>query len=145
MTAQPTDPAELARQGETDALKARLDAGLSVDQQDDKGNTFLMLAAYHGRPATVAMLLQAGASVDLRNAKGQTPLGGVAFKGHADIAALLLDAGADPLADQGGSTPVDYATMFGRQEILALLRSRRGAAARPTRWFSRLIGWMRRG
>jgi len=114
-----------------------------VDLQDAKGNTLLMLASYHGHAATVAMLLKAGATVDLRNAKGQTPLGGVAFKGYADIATLLLDAGADPLADQGGSTPVDYATMFGRHEILTLLRERRGAAAQPTRWFSKLIGWMR--
>lgn len=144
MTTHPTDPADLARQGETAALAARLATGLPVDQQDDKGNTFLMLAAYHGKADTVAMLLKAGASVDLRNAKGQTPLGGVAFKGYADIATLLLDAGADPLADQGGSTPADYATMFGRHEILALLRERRGPAARPTRWYSKLIGWFRR-
>lgn len=145
MTTQPTDPADLARDGQTGALQARLDAGLPVDQQDEKGNTFLMLAAYHGRADTVAMLLKAGASVDLRNAKGQTPLGGVAFKGFTDIATLLLDAGADPVADQGGSTPADFATMFGRHEILALLRERQATAARPTRWFSRLIGWMRRG
>ncbi|NBR42656.1 MAG: ankyrin repeat domain-containing protein [Verrucomicrobia bacterium] len=91
----------------------------------------------------VKLLLKSGATVDLRNEKGQTPLGGVAFKGYAEIATLLLDAGADPLADQGGQTPVDYATMFGRQEILVLLRERRGAAAKPTRWFSKLIGWMR--
>ncbi|NBV53093.1 MAG: ankyrin repeat domain-containing protein, partial [Verrucomicrobia bacterium] len=108
-----------------------------------KGNTLLMLASYHGKAEAVAMLLTARATVDLRNAKGQTPLGGVAFKGYADIATLLLDAGADPLADQGGQTPVDYATMFGRQEILVLLRARRGAAAKPTRWFSKLIGWFR--
>jgi ankyrin repeat protein len=133
----------LARQGKSAELSTLLQQGLGVDLQDAKGNTLLMLASYHGHAATVAMLLKAGATVDRRNAKGQTPLGGVAFKGYADIATLLLDAGADPLADQGGSTPVDYATMFGRQEILTLLRERRGAAAQPTRWFSKLIGWMR--
>jgi ankyrin repeat protein len=102
-----------------------------------------MLASYHGKTEVVKLLLKSGATVDLRNDKGQTPLGGVAFKGYAEIATLLLDAGADPLADQGGQTPVDYATMFGRQEILVLLRERRGSAAKPTRWFSKLIGWMR--
>ena len=140
----PDDAAELARQGKSAELSALLQQGLGVDLQDTKGNTLLMIAAYQGRAEAVAMLLKAGASVDLRNAKGQTPLGGVAFKGYAEIATLLLDAGADPLADQGGSTPVDYATMFGRQEILTLLRERRGAAAQPTRWFSKLIGWMRK-
>ena len=140
----PDAAAELARQGKSAELSALLQQGLGVDLQDAKGNTLLMIAAYQGRAEAVAMLLKAGAQVDLRNAKGQTPLGGVAFKGYAEIATLLLDAGADPLADQGGSTPADYATMFGRQEILTLLRERRGAAAQPTRWFSKLIGWMRK-
>jgi ankyrin repeat protein len=140
----PDAAAELARQGKTEELSTLLKQGLGVDLQDAKGNTLLMIAAYQGRAEAVAMLLKAGAQVDLRNEKGQTPLGGVAFKGHVDIARMLLDAGADPLADQGGSTPADYATMFGRQEILTLLRERRGAAAQPTRWFSKLIGWMRK-
>jgi ankyrin repeat protein len=143
-TILPDAAAELARQGKTSELSALLKQGLDVNLRDAKGNTLLMIAAYQGRIETVAMLLKAGAQVDLRNEKGQTPLGGVAFKGHVDIATLLLDAGADPLADQGGSTPADYATMFGRHEILALLRESRGPAARPTRWYSRLIGWLRR-
>ena len=145
-TNDPTLPeaaAELARKGDTAGLAALIKGGQEVDARDAKGNTLLMLAGYHGRAEVVKLLLKSGATVDLRNDKGQTPLGGVAFKGYTEIATLLLDAGADPLADQGGSTPVDYATMFGRQEILVLLRERRGAAAKPTRWFSKLIGWMR--
>jgi len=140
----PDAAAELARKGDAARLAAMIKDGLAVDAQDAKGNTLLMLASYHGKAETVAMLLKARATVDLRNTKGQTPLGGVAFKGYAEIASLLLDAGADPLADQGGSTPADYATLFGRQEILTLLREHRGTAAKPTRWFSKLIGWMRR-
>ncbi len=143
-TMLPDAAAELARQGKSAELYALLQQGLGVDLRDAKGNTLLMLSSYHGKAEVVRLLLKSGATVDLRNDKGQTPLGGVAFKGYADIATLLLDAGADPLADQGGSTPVDYATMFGRQEILTLLRERRGAAAKPTRWFSKLIGWFRK-
>jgi ankyrin repeat protein len=139
----PEAAAELARQGETGALTTTLQQGLDIDLRDTKGNTLLMIAAYQGRGETVAMLLKAGAQVDLRNDKGQTPLGGVAFKGHVEIARMLLDAGADPVGDQGGSTPADFATMFGRQEILTLLREHR-PAAKPTRWYSKLIGWMRR-
>ena len=139
----PEAAAELARQGKDAELSELLRQGLDVDLRDAKGNTLLMLSSYHGKTEVVRMLLKSGATVDLRNEKGQTPLGGVAFKGYAEIATLLLDAGADPLADQGGSTPVDYATLFGRQEILVLLRERRGSAAQPTRWFSKLIGWVR--
>jgi ankyrin repeat protein len=140
----PEAAAEFARKGDTAGLAALLKDGLAVDAQDAKGNTLLMLSAYHGKIETVQLLLKARATVDLCNAKGQTPLGGVAFKGYVDIATLLLDAGADPVADQGGSTPADFATLAGKTEILALLQARRDNAAKPTRWFSKLIGWMRR-
>lgn len=139
----PEPMAELARSGETAKLAEAIAQGLEVNLRDGKGNTLLMIAAYQGRAETVAMLLKAGAQVDLRNEKGQTPLGGVAFKGHVEIARMLLDAGADPLGDQGGSTPIDFATTFGRHEIVTLLREHR-PAARPTRWYSKLIGWMLR-
>ena len=140
----PDAAADLARNGDAVGLAAMIKDGLAVDAQDAKGNTLLMLASYHGKAETVAMLLKAGATVDLRNDKGQTPLGGVAFKGYVEIATLLLDAGADPVADQGGSTPADFATLAGKTEILALLQARRDNAAKPTRWFSKLIGWVRR-
>lgn len=135
--------ADLAREGNTGALAGLLAQGLSPDAQDEKGNPLLMLAAYHGRTEAVRLLLKAGAAPDGRNAKGQTPLGGVAFKGHAEIARLLLEAGADPEADQGGVTAADLAVTFGRHEIVALLQSHSAQAARPTRWFSRIIGWIR--
>lgn len=140
----PSSAADLARSGDAAGLASLLQGGLAVDAQDAKGNTLLMLGGYHGRTEVVKLLLKSGATVDLRNAKGQTPLGGVAFKGYVEIATLLLDAGADPVADQGGSTPADFATLAGKTEILALLQSRRDNAAKPTRWFSKLIGWFRR-
>jgi ankyrin repeat protein len=140
----PEAAADLARKGDAVGLDAMLKGGLAVDARDAKGNTLLMLAGYHGRAEVVQLLLQSGAKVDLRNDKGQTPLGGVAFKGYVEIATLLLDAGADAVADQGGSTPADFATLAGRTEILAILQSRRNNAAKPTRWFSKLVGWVRR-
>ena len=140
----PNTAADLARNGDAAGLATMLGQGLEVDLRDAKGNTLLMLASYHGRAEVVKLLLKSGATVDLRNDKGQTPLGGVAFKGYDEIATLLLDAGADPVADQGGSTPADFATLAGKTEILALLQARRDNAAKPTRWFSKLIGWARR-
>ena len=140
----PEAAADLARNGKTAELSALLKDGLQANLQDAKGNTLLMLASYHGKTEVVRLLLNSGAKVDLRNDKGQTPLGGVAFKGYVEIATLLLDAGADPVADQGGSTPADFATLAGKTEILALLQARRDNAAKPTRWFSKLIGWVRR-
>ena len=140
----PDAAADLARNGDVAGLGSLLKDGLAVDARDAKGNTLLMLASYHGRAEVVKLLLKSGATVDLRNDKGQTPLGGVAFKGYVEIATQLLDAGADPVADQGGSTPADFATLAGKTEILALLHARRDNAAKPTRWYSKLIGWFRR-
>ena len=48
------------------------------------------------------------------------------------------------MADQGGSTPADFATLAGKTEILALLQARRDNAAKPTRWYSKLAAWVRR-
>ena len=47
-------------------------------------------------------------------------------------------------ARRSGSTPADFATLAGKAEILALLQARRDNAAKPTRWFSKLIGWVRK-
>ena len=117
---------ECARCGDRDDLLAvMLRAGMAVNLADHKGNTLLMLAAYHANEETVALLLASGAEPDRRNARGQTPLGGVAFKGYVKIASRLLDAGADINADQGGGmTPLMYARMFGRTDIARLLQGR---------------------
>lgn len=117
-----------ARAGDDGLLAPMIRAGIPLELRDGKGNTLLMLAAYHGNRETVELLLAAGAEPDARNDRGQTPLGGVAFKGHAAIAHSLLAAGADPLADQGGGkTPAMFAAMFGREEVLTLLEQAAGA------------------
>ena len=116
---------DFARNGETDTLVSMLRAGLAPNLADHKGNTLLMLAAYHGQLAAAQALLDYGAEVDRPNDHGQTPLGGVAFKGDLALAELLLDHGADLEADNGlGMTPLMFAAMFGRHEMVALLRDR---------------------
>jgi ankyrin repeat protein len=129
------DALDCARRGDRDDLLATmLRAGMPVNLSDHKGNTLLMLAAYHGNADTVALLLDKGADPDRPNARAQTPLGGVAFKGYTAIALRLLDAGADIDADQGaGMTPLMYARMFGRTETALLLESR-GAGRGPRLW-----------
>lgn len=52
---------DLARAGDTEALMAYIDAGVPVSLTDAKGNTLVMLAAYHGRADTVTALLEQGA------------------------------------------------------------------------------------
>ena len=149
---------DFARNGETDTLVSMLRAGLAPNLADHKGNTLLMLAAYHGQLATAQALLDFGAEVDRPNDHGQTPLGGVAFKGDLALAKLLLSHGADLEADTGmGMTPLMFAAMFGRHEMVELLRRHGASLHQRTRFglsaaflvriahFLRTIaGWFRR-
>ena len=94
-----------------------MDAGVPVNLTNDKGDTLVMLAAYHGHAATVAALLERGADPGRPNDRGQTPLAGAVFKKEPEIVRLLLDAGADPTAGQPSAA--DTAAMFGNEDFLA--------------------------
>lgn len=107
---------DLARQGDTAKLAAYVDAGVPADLTNDRGDTLLMLAAYHGHAETVRSLLQRGAEPDRANDRGQTPLAGAVFKGEQDVISALLDGGADPAA--GVPSAIDTARMFGKEELL---------------------------
>jgi ankyrin repeat protein len=116
---------QYAREGETEALRKMLEHGLPVNLANSKGNTLLMLAAYHDHPTTTQMLLDYGAEADRPNDRGQTPLAGVAFKGYTQVAKILLQAEANPIASQGRvfgieMTPLRFAILFGRREIQQL-------------------------
>ncbi len=113
---------DLARQGATDTVAAYVDAGVPVDLRNDNGDTLLMLAAYHGHRATVAALLERGADPRRANDRGQTPLAGAVFKDDREMVRVLLDAGADP--DGGSPSAVQTAEMFGRRDLLEMLRAR---------------------
>ncbi len=105
-----------AREGMTEELVGFLDHGLPCDVQDVEGNTPLMLAAYHGHPATVRVLVEHGADVDLRNNRNQSPVAGALFKGEDEVVRLLIAAGAD--LDAGTPTARDTAAMFDRLDLL---------------------------
>ncbi|MBF6210654.1 ankyrin repeat domain-containing protein [Nocardia puris] len=107
---------DLARTGDADTLAAYLDAGVPADLTNDRGDTLVMLAAYHGRRDAVAALLERGADPDRANDRGQTPLAGAVFKGEDEIVRLLLAAGADP--DAGTPSARDAAAMFGKTGLL---------------------------
>ncbi|MFI7447939.1 ankyrin repeat domain-containing protein [Nonomuraea sp. NPDC049714] len=107
---------DLARAGETDTLRAYVEAGVPADLTNGKGDTLLMLAAYHGHAATVRMLAELGADPDRANDRGQTPLAGAVFKKESDVVRALLDAGAEPSA--GTPSAIDTARMFANEQFL---------------------------
>jgi len=113
---------DAARTGETALLAAYLDAGAPANLSNDRGDTLVMLAAYHGHAETVQTLLERGADPDQANDRGQTPLAGAVFKGEEKVIAALLGGGADPQA--GTPSAVDTARMFGKDDLVARFEGR---------------------
>jgi ankyrin repeat protein len=109
---------DLARRGDAASLVAYVDAGVPANLTNDRGDTLIMLAAYHGHAEAVRVLLDRGADPDRANDRGQTPLAGAVFKGEQEVVTALVDGGADPAA--GTPSAVDTARMFGKNDLLAL-------------------------
>ena len=113
---------QLARTGDASTLARLLAKGLPPNMSNHKGDTLLMLAAYHGHVEATRVLLESGAEPDRYNDMAQTPLGASAYKGYLPIVELLLAHGAQPdFAPPGGKTPVMFAAMFNRLDILKFL------------------------
>ncbi|MFF8276122.1 ankyrin repeat domain-containing protein [Streptomyces lateritius] len=109
---------DLARTGDAEALAAYVDAGVPANLTNEKGDSLVMLAAYHGHADAVTALLARGADADRANDRGQTPLAGAVFKGEDGVVRALLAGGANPEA--GTPSAVDTARMFGKAELLEL-------------------------
>ena len=111
---------DLARDGRTEELAAYVDAGLPPDLTNDKGDTLLILAAYHAHPGTVAALLERRADPARTNDRGQTALAAGVFRRSAEVVTALLTADADP--DLGSPSAVETAVFFELPDMLELLR-----------------------
>jgi len=110
---------EFARDGSTAELTAYVDAGVPVDMTNDKGDTFLVLAAYYGHPDLVSALLARGADHSRTNDRGQNALAAATFKQSAESVTALLAAGADP--DQGNPSARATARFFELPAMAELL------------------------
>jgi len=119
---------DLARQGDAEQLAAYVDAGVPPDLTNDKGDTLLVLAAYHQHEDTVRALLARGADHARVNDRGQTALGSAVFRQSPGTVTALLEAGADP--DLGGPSAVELARFFDLPEMLELLARGSGGARR---------------
>ncbi|CEI69879.1 unnamed protein product [Fusarium venenatum] len=130
---------DAARKGDVATFEQALPAGLPPNLTNDKGDTLLMLAAYHGHAGLVKVLIQHGADPNRSNDRGQSPLAGAVFKkedaviqvstfpngpaqncvlGFSVLTTLLrkelLDGGADP--DYGQPSASECVTMFKQED-----------------------------
>lgn len=88
-----------------------------------KGRTPLMLAAFRGDAAAVLDLLEGGADVNARDRDGDTALMFAAFKGHGLIVALLLQYGANVYARARNGWTASRAAQSGlHHEVAETLR-----------------------
>ncbi len=110
---------DLARGGHTPQLVEYLDAGVPPNLTNDKGDTLLILAAYHGHTDTVTALLERGADHARVNDRGQTALAAAVFKQSEPAVRALLEAGADP--DLGSQNARLTAAFFDLPQMTGLL------------------------
>lgn len=111
-----------ARTGDAGELQPLLEAGLPANIRNDKGDSLLMLASYHGAVPLVTIVLQHGGDPELVNDRGQTPLAAAAFKGDLAVMEALLAGGADVNGcGPDRRTALFTAAMFDRTDAVALL------------------------
>ncbi|KAF4832778.1 putative ankyrin repeat protein [Colletotrichum tropicale] len=117
-----------ARAGDMALFEQALPAGLPANMTNEKGDTLLMLAAYHGHAALVKLLIHHGADPNRLNDRGQSPLAGAVFKKEDEVIELywhgaradaktnkaLLEGGADP--DYGNPSALACVAMFKQEE-----------------------------
>lgn len=113
---------EEARCGNREALREYLAQGQDIEVRNHRGYSLLMLAAYNDHFETVKFLLEQGASANSADHGGNTVLMGASFKGLVEIVRLLIVHGADvTLQNAHGMTAADFARVFGRHDVLAIL------------------------
>ena len=103
-----------------DVFEAALPRGRLANLTNDKGDSLVMLAAYHGHAPLVSLLLRHGADPNRLNDRGQSPLAGVVFKNEKDCVLTLLEGGADPLL--GEPSALDACRVFKQEEFEGLFR-----------------------
>ncbi|KAF7544232.1 hypothetical protein G7Z17_g10115 [Cylindrodendrum hubeiense] len=103
-----------ARAGDLPIFEQALPAGLPPNLTNEKGDTLLMLAAYHGHAELVKLLIQHGGDPNRLNDRGQSPLAGAVFKKEDAVIEALLEGGADP--DYGKPNAMQCVAMFNQEE-----------------------------
>lgn len=114
---------DFARAGKVEPMREYFVAGYSANFSNERGDTPLILAAYHGHADAVRLILhQPDAGLNQLNQMGFTALTGASFKGDLAIMRLLIDAGADVNATgSSGKTPLMFAALTNREAAAELL------------------------
>ncbi|TDW28441.1 ankyrin repeat domain-containing protein [Cryobacterium psychrophilum] len=112
---------DLAREGNAGQLVALISQGVPVDLTNARGDSLLILAAYHQHIEAVNALVRLGADTARVNDNGQTALVAAVFRNNTTITLALLAAGADP--ELGAHPALAVACQFGLADMEQLLSS----------------------
>jgi ankyrin repeat protein len=92
-------------------IETFIKSGVNIDEQDNEGNTPLLVAVEKNDLETVQLLVNNGADINLKNKEGSTPLSIAVMKGNKDyydMIKLLLAFEADPnIKDSKGLTLIE--------------------------------------
>ncbi|KAM4664875.1 histone-lysine N-methyltransferase EHMT1 isoform 2-T2 [Discoglossus pictus] len=115
-----------AEMGHTDICHMLVQAGANLDNCSEDQRTPLMEAAENNHVETVNYLVKAGALLDPKDAEGSTCLHLAAKKGHYEVVKYLLSNTQMDVncQDDGGWTPMIWATEYKHVELVKLLHSK---------------------
>ena len=112
-----------ARMNDIEVLKEFIDAGFPVNSANSKGYTALMIATYHGKAEAFHYLISREANTCLSDMNGNTALMAAIFRGEFSMAKTLLSYQCNSEHENNaGNRAEDFAEIFGRVEILSLLK-----------------------
>ncbi|CAN0053604.1 unnamed protein product, partial [Choristocarpus tenellus] len=96
-----------ARHGKRSRLEKSLNLGFNIEEEDENGNTLLVVATQQSQMAVIEFLIKRGANVNHCNAAGNTPLHyAMTYDPSGNIGEFLINNGADDtLENNVGMTP----------------------------------------
>lgn len=103
--------------------KILLDAGASINEQNDKGFSAIMYAVDVNDESILRLLVECGADLELKNNEGQTALflASKGLRNHACLSYLIKSGGDVNIADKFKMTPLSNAVHYGDAKKVEIL------------------------
>ncbi|KAA8745708.1 ankyrin repeat domain-containing protein [Paenibacillus sp. UASWS1643] len=104
---------------DTERIEQMIQAGASINAQDQTGRTVTMIATYNNDPTSAKVLIEAGADVNIQDDMKNTPFLYAGAEGYLDILKLTIEAGADPtITNRYGGTALIPASEHGYVDVV---------------------------